>query len=136
LWLIFFTGEVSNDEAARYPWYLLVYGASGICLGLWVLGRRVIETIGSKLTTLTPSRGFCIELMTAVTVLLASNVGIPVSTIHCKVGAVVSIGLQKSRKAVDWSLVKNIGLAWFVTLPVSGLISALAMYLLMSTVGL
>uniref|UniRef100_F6UR25 Phosphate transporter n=1 Tax=Ciona intestinalis TaxID=7719 RepID=F6UR25_CIOIN len=130
LWIVFWSGEVV--QKAFTPWYLLMYGGFGICIGLWLLGRRVIETIGSNLTKVTPSRfrGFCIELMTALTVLVASNVGLPVSTTHCKVGSVVSIGWFRSRSAVDWSLVGNIAVAWFVTVPVSGLLSAGVMWVL------
>ncbi|XP_076813750.1 sodium-dependent phosphate transporter 2-like isoform X2 [Clavelina lepadiformis] len=129
LWIIFWSGEVV--QKAFTPWYLLLYGSLGITVGLWLLGRRIMETIGKDITKVTPSRGFCIELMTAMTVLIASNLGIPVSTTHCKVGAVVSIGWYRSRSAVEWSIVRNIAFAWFVTLPVSGLISAGAMHLLM-----
>uniref|UniRef100_H2ZJV5 Phosphate transporter n=1 Tax=Ciona savignyi TaxID=51511 RepID=H2ZJV5_CIOSA len=129
LWIVFWSGEVT--QKAFTPWYLLIYGGFGICIGLWLMGKRVIETIGKNLTKVTPSRGFCIELMTAVTVLVASNVGLPVSTTHCKVGSVVSIGWLRSRAAVDWSLVRNIALAWFVTVPVSGLLSAGVMWVLM-----
>uniref|UniRef100_H2ZJV4 Phosphate transporter n=1 Tax=Ciona savignyi TaxID=51511 RepID=H2ZJV4_CIOSA len=132
LWIVFWSGEVT--QKAFTPWYLLIYGGFGICIGLWLMGKRVIETIGKNLTKVTPSRGFCIELMTAVTVLVASNVGLPVSTTHCKVGSVVSIGWLRSRAAVDWSLVRNIALAWFVTVPVSGLLSAGVMWVLMQVV--
>ncbi|CAK8689412.1 unnamed protein product [Clavelina lepadiformis] len=129
LWIIFWSGEVV--QKAFTPWYLLLYGGLGITVGLWLLGRRVMETIGKDLTKVTPSRGFCIELMTAFTVLVASNLGIPISTTHCKVGAVVSIGWYRSRSAVEWSIVRNIACAWFVTVPVAGLFSAGAMHLLM-----
>nr|CAB3266133.1 sodium-dependent phosphate transporter 1-like [Phallusia mammillata] len=128
LWLVFWSGEVRQQSFT--PWYLLLYGGVGVSVGLWVMGRRVINTIGKDLTKVTPSRGFCIEVMTAITVLVASNIGIPVSTTHCKVGAVVSIGWYRSRAAVDWSIVRNIAFAWFVTVPVSGLFSAGAMFFL------
>lgn len=75
--------------------------------------------------------GFCIEVGSALTVLLASNVGIPISTTHCKVGSVVSVGRVRSKQNVDWKLFRNIILAWVGTVPVAGAISALAMYLLM-----
>lgn len=133
LWLIYHSGEVA--QSAPTPWYLLMYGGLGIVAGLCILGRRVIKTIGNDLTKITPSRGFCIELMTALTVLLASNIGIPVSTTHCKVGSVVSIGWFRSRSAVTWSTVRNIAVAWFVTVPISGLISAGVMYILLLTAG-
>lgn len=71
--------------------------------------------------------GFCIEVGSALTVLVASNVGIPISTTHCKVGSVVCVGRVRSRESVDWKLFRNIILAWVVTLPVSGGLSALSM---------
>uniref|UniRef100_H2ZN36 Phosphate transporter n=1 Tax=Ciona savignyi TaxID=51511 RepID=H2ZN36_CIOSA len=129
LWIVYWSGGVS--QASPTPWYLLLFGGGGISIGVWAFGRRVMETIGKDITKVTPSRGFCIELMTATTVLVASNVGIPISTTHCKVGAVVSIGWYGSRTAVDWSMARNIAFAWFVTVPVSGILSAGCMFLMM-----
>ncbi|XP_048835949.1 sodium-dependent phosphate transporter 1-B-like [Brienomyrus brachyistius] len=127
LWLVFFTGNVASN--APTPIWLLLFGGVGICAGLWVWGRRVIQTMGKDLTPITPSSGFSIELASAVTVVVASNIGLPVSTTHCKVGSVVAVGWLRSRKAVDWRLFRNIFLAWFVTVPISGLISAAIMAL-------
>ncbi|KAM9735727.1 sodium-dependent phosphate transporter 1-B [Menidia menidia] len=125
LWLVYTTSSVTSSEPT--PIWLLLYGGVGICAGLWVWGRRVIQTMGKDLTPITPSSGFSIELASAVTVVVASNVGLPVSTTHCKVGSVVAVGWLRSRKAVDWRLFRNIFLAWFVTVPISGLISAAIM---------
>ncbi|XP_061135388.1 sodium-dependent phosphate transporter 2 isoform X2 [Syngnathus typhle] len=152
LWMIYDQGGVMQDAAT--PIWLLFYGGVGICAGLWVWGRRVIQTMGKDLTPITPSSGFTIELASALTVVLASNIGIPVSTTHCKVwqssgpppsslapqlkplsfcricprvGSVVAVGWIRSRKAVDWRLFRNIFLAWFVTVPVAGLFSAAVM---------
>lgn len=122
LWLVYQTGDVTTKAAT--PIWLLLYGGIGICIGLWVWGRRVIQTMGKDLTPITPSSGFSIELASALTVVIASNVGLPISTTHCKVGSVVSVGWLRSKKAVDWRLFRNIFLAWFVTVPISGLISA------------
>ncbi|XP_073454139.1 sodium-dependent phosphate transporter 2 isoform X2 [Aquarana catesbeiana] len=122
LWLIYQQGGVLQN--ASTPVWLLLYGGVGICAGLWVWGRRVIQTMGKDLTPITPSSGFCIEVMCALTVLVSSNVGIPISSTHCKVGSVVAVGWIRSRKAVDWRLFRNIFLAWFVTVPVAGLFSA------------
>ncbi|KAG8454426.1 hypothetical protein GDO86_000884 [Hymenochirus boettgeri] len=83
LWLIYQQGGVMQE--ASTPVWLLLYGGVGICAGLWVWGRRVIQTMGKDLTPITPSSGFCIEVMCALTVLVASNVGIPISSTHCKV---------------------------------------------------
>ncbi|KAM3823083.1 sodium-dependent phosphate transporter 2 isoform 10-T15 [Vipera latastei] len=82
LWLIYDQGGVMQDSPT--PVWLLLYGGIGICVGLWVWGRRVIQTMGKDLTPITPSSGFCIEVMCALTVLVASNVGIPISSTHCK----------------------------------------------------
>ncbi|KAM4746449.1 sodium-dependent phosphate transporter 2 isoform 3-T4 [Anableps anableps] len=82
LWMIYEQGGVMQDAAT--PIWLLFYGGVGICAGLWVWGRRVIQTMGKDLTPITPSSGFTIELASALTVVLASNIGIPVSTTHCK----------------------------------------------------
>ncbi|XP_077456138.1 sodium-dependent phosphate transporter 2 isoform X1 [Stigmatopora argus] len=125
LWMIYDQGGVMQD--APTPIWLLFYGGLGICAGLWVWGRRVIQTMGKDLTPITPSSGFTIELASALTVVLASNIGIPVSTTHCKVGSVVAVGWIRSKKAVDWRLFRNIFLAWFVTVPVAGLFSAAVM---------
>ncbi|XP_066499431.1 sodium-dependent phosphate transporter 2 isoform X2 [Hoplias malabaricus] len=127
LWMIYEQGGVMQESTT--PVWLLFYGGIGICTGLWVWGRRVIQTMGKDLTPITPSSGFCIEVMSALTVLVASNVGVPISSTHCKVGSVVAVGWLRSQKAVDWRLFRNIFLAWFVTVPVAGLFSAAVMAL-------
>lgn len=128
LWAIFQSGEVAQKQAT--PVWILFYGGVGISVGLWFLGRRVIETVGNKLTTITPSSGFTIEMGAAMTVLTASNLGIPISTTHCKVGSVVAIGFIRSRKGVTWKLFGNIILGWVITLPVTAGVSALIMVIL------
>ncbi|KAF3696030.1 Sodium-dependent phosphate transporter 1-A Solute carrier family 20 member 1-A [Channa argus] len=127
LWLLYESGSVVSS--APTPIWLLLYGGVGICTGLWLWGQRVIQTMGKDLTPITPSSGFSIELASAITVVVASNIGLPVSTTHCKVGSVVAVGWLRSRKSVDWHLFRNIFIAWFVTVPVSGLISAAIMAL-------
>jgi solute carrier family 20 (sodium-dependent phosphate transporter) len=132
IWMIYSEGSVT--QKAESPWWLLLYGGFGIVLGLWLLGKRVIETVGENLTKkITPATGFVIENGAAATVLLASKMGIPISTTHCKVGSVVFVGWfygrNKYEKAVDWSLFRNIVLAWVVTLPAAGLSSALMMWI-------
>ncbi|XP_061624680.1 sodium-dependent phosphate transporter 1-A isoform X2 [Phyllopteryx taeniolatus] len=127
LWFLYESGSVASN--APTPIWVLLYGGVGICAGLWVWGRRVIQTMGKNLTPITPSSGFSIELASALTVVVASNVGLPVSTTHCKVGSVVAVGWLRSRKSVDWHLFRNIFIAWFVTVPIAGLISAAIMAL-------
>lgn len=122
LWIVSNAQSVQQKDQA--PIWILVFGSAGISVGLWVWGRRVIKTLGEDLTKITPTSGFCIEIGTALTVLIASNIGIPVSTTHCKVGAVVCTGRFRSRENVDWRVFRNIVFAWIVTLPMSGGIAA------------
>jgi len=95
--------------------------------GLVVWGYRVIATIGEKITPLQPSGGFCAELATAMTVLLASRLGLPVSTSHALVGAVVGVGIVriKAGAQIQWHTLRSIGGAWLMTIPVTGGLSAI-----------
>ncbi|PZC87041.1 hypothetical protein B5X24_HaOG201277 [Helicoverpa armigera] len=124
LWLLY--SEGGAHSRAETPLAILIFGGVGIALGLWLWGRRVIRTVGEDLTSITPDTGFTIELGAALTVLVASKAGLPVSTTHCKVGSVVCIGYF-SAKPVDWSLFRNIIFAWVVTVPAVAAIAALAM---------
>ncbi|XP_078620469.1 sodium-dependent phosphate transporter 2-like isoform X2 [Branchiostoma floridae x Branchiostoma japonicum] len=128
LWLIYQEGSVAQKSAT--PLWILAYGGAGMVLGLWIWGRRVIKTIGEDLTAITPSSGFTIEIGAATTVLIASNIGIPISTTHCKVGSIVFVGWLRSKASVDWKLFRNIVFAWVVTLPIAGGVSAGIMALL------
>jgi len=115
------------------PVWILAFGGIGIVIGLAIWGRRVIQTLGSDLTALTPSRGFTIEFGSALTVLLASRVGIPVSTTHTKVGSVVAVGYWSNDGAVSWRLFGGIAVSWAVTIPIAGLLSALLFLALRGT---
>lgn len=128
LWSAFSAGNLLFDDAPD-P-FIIAYGCFGIIIGLWVLGRRVIETVGEDIAEITPARGFSIDIMAGLTVLLGSNFGIPLSTTHCKVGAVVAVSLIHNRNAVSWRTFGNIAWAWIVTLPVSGAISAFFYWLI------
>jgi inorganic phosphate transporter, PiT family len=110
------------------PLWILVLGAAGIVAGLAILGKNVIATIGESIIALQPSSGFCAELATAITILIASRFGLPVSTSHALVGGVVGIGLVQDLKSIKFSTLQNI--AWVVTVPVSALLSALIFYAL------
>ncbi|XP_014681608.1 PREDICTED: sodium-dependent phosphate transporter 1-like [Priapulus caudatus] len=122
IWLIYWEGHVIQKTAT--PIWILLYGGCGICIGLWLWGRRVIKTMGEDLTPISPTSGFCIELGSALTVLIASNLGIPISTTHCKVGSVVFVGWLRSKDSVDWRLFRSIIIAWAVTVPVTCALSA------------
>ncbi|WP_293128196.1 inorganic phosphate transporter [Microcoleus sp. bin38.metabat.b11b12b14.051] len=106
-------------EDFRVPLWILVLGGAGIVIGLAIWGKTVIATVGENIIQLQPSGGFCAELATATTVLLASRLGLPVSTSHALVGAVVGVGLIKGWKSVRWQTLQSIGSAWLVTIPIA-----------------
>lgn len=99
------------------PIWVLVLGGGGIVVGLATYGRHVIATVGEKITQLTPSRGFAAELAAATTIVIASGTGIPISTTHTLVGAVLGVGLARGIEAIDLRVVGRIFLSWAVTIP-------------------
>lgn len=121
-------GQVLQESPL--PLWVLLLGGGGIVLGLATLGYRVMRTIGKKITELTPTRGFCAELAAATTVVLASRTGIPVSTTHILVGAVMGVGLARGIGALDLRVVGNIILSWVVTLPIAAILSAVFFFTL------
>ena len=117
------------------PVWILAIGGGGIVVGLAVLGKKVIATIGESIITLQPSSGFCAELATATTVILASRLGLPVSTSHALVGGVVGIGIVQDIKSVQFKTLRSIAAAWIVTLPVSAVLSAVIFSLVRLVLG-
>lgn len=115
-------GDVAQTSAV--PLWVLVLGGGGIVLGLATYGYRVMQTIGRKITELTPSSGFCATMAAAATVVLASRTGMPVSTTHIAVGAVMGVGLARGFAALDLRVLGSIFISWVVTLPVSGILAA------------
>lgn len=111
------------------PW-LLALGGGGIVLGLATWGWRVIETIGKRITELTPTRGFAAEFGAAATILLASKFGLPISTTHALVGSVFGVGMARGLKALNLQTLKEIVISWIVTIPLCALVSILCFYLL------
>ena len=101
------------------PYTLLLLGGIGIAIGCWTWGRRVMKTVGSRITSLTNTRGFSVDFGAATTVLVASKLGMPISTSHTVVGAVIGVGLARGLEAVDLSVIKKIIVSWVVTLPVA-----------------
>ncbi len=112
------------------PSWLLAMGGAGIVIGLASWGWRVIETIGNKITELTPTRGFAAEFGAAATILFASKLGLPISTTHALVGAVFGVGLARGLKALNLQTLKEILISWIVTIPLCALLSILSFYLL------
>jgi phosphate/sulfate permease len=120
---------IISDVAIIPPW-LLAFGGLGIVVGLATWGWRVIETIGKKITELTPTRGFCAEFGAATTILIASKLGLPISTTHCLVGAVLGVGLARGMRALNLNMLRDILLSWIITLPASAAMSILLFYAL------
>ncbi|MFN6478354.1 inorganic phosphate transporter [Nostoc sp. DedQUE07] len=117
------TGSVPTD-GITIPLWILILGGAGIVGGLAVWGKKVIATIGENIIALQPSSGFCAELATATTILIASRLGLPVSTSHALVGGVVGIGLVQNLKSIKFETLKGIAAAWLITIPVSATLSA------------
>ncbi|MBW4520312.1 MAG: inorganic phosphate transporter [Scytolyngbya sp. HA4215-MV1] len=119
------TGKVALTSFP-VPLWVLMLGGAGIVAGLAVWGKKVIVTVGEGIIPLQPSAGFCAELATATTVLLASRLGLPVSTSHALVGGVVGVGLMQGVSKVQFKTVGQIALAWIVTIPMAtGLAAAI-----------
>ena len=114
-------------KAPVAPWMLAI-GGLGIVIGLATWGYRVMETVGKKITELTPSRGFAAQLAAASTIVLASRLGIPISTTHTLVGAVLGVGLARGITALDLRVVGNILASWIATLPIAAALSVFFYY--------
>ena len=116
-------GEVA--QKSELPLWILVVGGLGIVVGLATYGYRVMRTIGTKITELTPTRGFCATMAAATTVVLASRTGMPVSTTHIAVGGVVGVGIARGIGAIDLRVIGGIVMSWIITLPIGGFLAAL-----------
>ncbi|WP_028881670.1 inorganic phosphate transporter [Teredinibacter turnerae] len=112
-----------NSKAAVPSIAMITFGVALIA-GLWFIGKEVIQTVGHNLTKMHPASGFSAELAAAAVVMMASLMGLPVSSTHILIGAVLGIGLVN--RQTNWNLMKPIGMAWVITLPAAGLLSALA----------
>ncbi len=126
-------GEVAQTSAL--PLWILVMGGIGIIIGLATMGYRVMQTIGTKITELTPSRAFCATLAAAATVVLASRTGLPVSTTHIAVGGVIGVGLARGVGAIDLRVIGGIVISWVVTLPAGGILAAFFFFTLKGMFG-
>lgn len=115
------------STSAISPWLLLLGGA-GIVLGLATWGWRVIETVGKKITELTPSRGFAAGFGAATTIVLASKLGLPISTTHVLVGAVLGVGFARGIGAINLRTIRDIVISWVVTVPAGAILSILFFY--------
>jgi PiT family inorganic phosphate transporter len=120
---------------APVPIWILGLGGVGIVVGLATYGYKVIMTVGHQITTMTPTRGFSAEFGAATTVLAASRLGLPISTTHTLVGAVIGVGFARGLAALNLRVIRNIVTSWIITIPAAGLISVVAFYALRSLFG-
>ncbi|MBA3237656.1 MAG: inorganic phosphate transporter [Parachlamydiaceae bacterium] len=122
------TGSV--ESIAPIPTWVLALGGFGIVIGLATWGWRVIETIGKKITELTPTRGFAAEFGAATTIVIASQLGMPISTTHTLVGSVLGIGLARGIGALNLTMTRDIFISWLVTVPAGAVVTIIFFYVL------
>ncbi|WP_374683756.1 inorganic phosphate transporter [Accumulibacter sp.] len=115
--------------------FMLFIGGVGIVIGLATYGYKVMATIGNKITELTPTRGYCATIAASFVVVLASGLGLPVSTTHIAVGAVMGVGLARGIGALDLRVIGGIILSWFITVPVGAILAALIFYVMRAVFG-
>lgn len=125
------TQSVSEESAV--PAAIMVTAGVALIAGLWFVGRKVIKTVGTGLTKMHPASGFAAELAAAGVVMGASVLGLPVSSTHILIGAVLGVGLVN--RAANWNLMKPIALAWVITLPAAALIGSIGVITLRALLG-
>jgi len=121
-------GEVT--QKLPMPFWILALGGFGIVFGLATYGYRVMQTIGKRITALTPTSGFCATVAAALVVVLASRTAMPVSTTHIAVGAVMGVGLARGIAALNLRVIGSIVTSWVVTLPAGGILAAMFFFML------
>ncbi len=127
--------EGAVTQSAPVSIWILLLGGMGIVVGLATFGRHVIATVGEKITHLTPSRGFAAELAAATTIVVASGTGIPISTTHTLVGAILGVGMARGISAIDLGVVGRIFLSWVITIPAGAILSILFFFILRFILG-
>jgi PiT family inorganic phosphate transporter len=120
--LLYAHGTLSG--AFHVPFWVVLSCQAAMALGTLMGGWRIVRTMGSRITHLTPQQGFCAETAGSITLFLATNIGVPVSTTHTITGAIVGVGTARRVSAVRWNIAGNIVWAWVVTMPVAGLLGA------------
>ncbi|MGL6029572.1 MAG: inorganic phosphate transporter, partial [Legionella sp.] len=113
-------------DANNYPAWIILFGCVGVVTGLLMYGRKVIETVGSSITALTPSRAFAATLAAATTVVVATSTGIPVSATQTLVGAVLGVGLARGIGALNLIVIRNIFMSWILTLPAASILTIIS----------
>ena len=126
--VISIASEGAVTQNSPMPVWILLVGGVGIVLGLAMYGKKVIATVGQKITELTPSRGFACQLAASTTVVIASGTGLPISTTHTLVGAVLGVGFARGIGALNLGVIGNIFMSWIITLPAGALLAIFFFY--------
>ena len=129
IWMLLVAAGYVSSSDALPPWWVSVSCYAAIGLGTLFGGWRIVKTMGQKITKLKPVGGFCAETGGAVTLFVASALGIPVSTTHTITGAIVGVGSSHKMSAVRWGVAGNIVWAWFLTIPASAFVAAIAWWI-------
>ena len=126
--VLLYSHGVGGDEF-NVPFWVVLSCQAAMALGTLFGGWRIVHTMGSKITRLSPMQGFCAETAGAITLFGATAMGIPVSTTHTITGAIVGVGASRRVSAVRWNIAQGIVVAWVITLPMSALIAALTYWI-------
>jgi PiT family inorganic phosphate transporter/sodium-dependent phosphate transporter len=131
IYLVWSTGMTSEETPV--PTWILAFGGASLVLGLWTYGYNIMRNLGNRLTLHSPSRGFCMELGSATTVIMATQLELPISTTQCITGATVGVGLCSGTwRSINWRMVAWIYFGWFITLPVTGIIAGCLMGIILN----
>ena len=122
----------ANFDNITIPLWILCLGGIGMATGTAALGYKVIATLGEKITLITNSKGFCVDFSTAITVVFASILGIPISTTHAATGSIIGVGFFQGKKGLNFSLLAKILIAWVFTVPLAALVTVLCYWILKS----
>lgn len=122
------SGVLPPKDKAEVPIWILIFGGTALVIGLWTYGYNIMKNLGNRITLHSPSRGFSMELGSAITVILATRLKLPISTTQCITGATVGVGLCSGTwRTINWRMVAWIYMGWIITLPVAGIISGCMM---------
>lgn len=135
-WVLCLGGFPGSLEAAYIPHWILGIGGCGILCGILLLGHRVMDTLGRKITVLTPQRGFGIDFSVAIVVITASAMGLPISTTHAATGSIVGAGLRNGIRSISISVLAKIFIAWIFTVPLAAILTIAIYHLLVFTLSL
>jgi PiT family inorganic phosphate transporter len=123
-----------SPQSAVTP-FMLLLGGIGIVIGVVTYGYKVMATIGNKITQLTPTRGYAATVAASIVVVAASGIGMPVSTSHIAVGAVIGVGIARGIGALDMRVIAGIIISWLITLPIAGILAAIVFHILRAVFG-